>query len=493
MSIRLLAALAGLVYAASSAIAAESYLITGAQVADGSGSPLRNAAVRIEGQRISEIGPLQPRPGEIVVHADGLVLAPGFIDTHNHSTETLDSDPLAESQISQGITTVLLGQDGNSPLPIAAYLAKRRAHPAALNVQILVGHATLRRKVMGDDFRRAARPAEIAAMAKLVDASMRGGASGLSTGLEYEVGSYSTTEEVISLARVAARHRGIYVSHLRDESDHAFDSFREIVRIGREAGLPVQISHIKLGTAGVWGRAGEAVSFIAAERAKGLDITADCYPYDAWSSTITVLVPDKRYDDPASVERGLADVGGAANVTITSCKAHPDYEFHTLDAIARQAGLTPVQLFTRIVQDGGAGAVVKAMKDDDIRVFYQAPWVMVGSDGGIGMRHPRGAGTYPRVLGVFVRERGWLTLPEAIRKMTSLPAWRLGLKDRGVIRPGMRADLVLFDPATVIDRSTFAEPTKRSAGIEKVWVNGQLVWNGNRATGALPGQVLRRQ
>jgi N-acyl-D-amino-acid deacylase len=306
------------------------------------------------------------------------------------------------------------------------------------------------------------------------------------------VGSYSTTEEVIALARVAARHHGIYVSHLRDESDHAFDSFHEIVRIGHEAGLPVQISHIKLGTAAVWGKAPEAVRYIEEERAKGLDITADCYPYDAWGSTITVLIPDKRYDNPASVERGLADVGGAANVSITSCKAHPDYEFHTLDAIARQVGQTPMQAFSQIVKDGGAGVVVKAMKDDDIRTFYQAPWVMVGSDGGIGMRHPRGAGTYPRVLGLFVRERNWLTLPEAIRKMTSLPAWRLGLPDRGAIRSGMKADLVLFDDATVLDQSTFSEPTKLSRGIGKVWVNGELVWDANRTTGALPGQVLHR-
>lgn len=489
MSFRLLAGVACCCCAA----AAESYLITGAQVADGSGSPLRQADVRVEGERITEIGHLKPKPRDIVVPAGGLILAPGFIDTHNHSTEALDTDPAAESQVSQGITTVLLGQDGGSPLPVAEYLEKRRVHAAAINVQMLVGHATVRRKVMGDDFRRAARPDEIGAMEQLVDQAMQEGATGLSTGLEYEVGSYSTTEEVIALARVAARHHGIYVSHLRDESDHAFDSFREIVRIGREAGLPVQISHIKLGTAGVWGRAGEAVKFIEEARAEGLDITADCYPYDAWGSTITVLIPDKRYDDPVSVGRGLADVGGAANVTMTSCKAHPSYEFHTLDAVARQANVTPVQMFSQIVKDGGAGVVVKAMKDDDIRAFYQAPWVMVGSDGGIGMRHPRGAGTYPRVLGLFVRERGWLTLPEAIRKMTSLPAWRMGLKNRGSIRPGMRADLVLFDAATVIDRSTFSEPLKLSQGIRKVWVNGALVWNGDRATGALPGQVLRRE
>lgn len=474
----------------SSAYAA-TFLIAGAGVADGTGAPLRRADVRVQDDRIAEVGQLKPKPGETVISGAGLILAPGFIDPHNHSTDALDSDPAAESQVSQGITTAILGQDGSSPLPISAYLAKRKANPAAINVQLMVGHATVRRQVMGDDFRRPARMDEIIAMQKLVDQAMTDGAAGLSTGLEYLVGSYSTTEEVIALAKVAARHHGIYISHVRDESDHAFDSFREIIRIGREAGLPVQISHIKLGTAGVWGKAREAVAMIDAERAKGLDITADCYPYDAWGSTITVLVSGERYDDPAAVARGLDDIGGAQNVLITSHKAHPEYEFHTLAEVAGKASLTPVEMFRKIVKDGGASVVVTAMKDDDIRTFYKAPWVMVGSDGGIGMRHPRGAGTYPRVLGLYVRERGWLSLPEAIHKMTAMPAERMRLNDRGMIRAGMKADLVLFSADSVIDHSTFQAPTNLSEGIRKVWVNGELVWDG-KATGAHPGRVLRR-
>jgi N-acyl-D-amino-acid deacylase len=473
-------------------ISAETFLITGATVADGSGAPLKRVSVRVDGARILEVGNLRPKVSEKIVHAEGLVLAPGFIDTHNHSTEALDKNPGADSQVAQGITTVLLGQDGSSPLPVADYLKKRKDSPSALNIQMMVGHATVRRKVMADDFRRAARPEEIAEMEKLVDRAMRDGAVGLSTGLEYEVGSYSTTEEAIALAKVAGRHHGIYVSHVRDESDLAFDSFREIIRIGEEARLPVQISHIKLGTAAVWGKAAEAVRLIDAARAKGVDLTADCYPYDAWSSTITVMVPNKKYDDPASVEKALADVGGAGNVTITSCRAHPDYEFHTLDEIAKGKGVTPVQIYIDVVKDGGAGVVVKAMIDDDIRKFYQQPWVMVGSDGGIGMRHPRGAGTFPRVLGVFVRERHWLTLPEAIRKMTSLPASRLLLNDRGAIRSGAVADLVLFDADKIVDRSTFPDPLKLAEGVRKVWVHGELVWDDGHSTGAHPGQVLNR-
>ncbi len=227
-------------------------------------------------------------------------------------------------------------------------------------------------------------------------------------------------------------------------------------------------------------------------RRSGVDITADCYPYDAWHSTITVLVPNKRYDDPASVERALADVGGAANVTITECAAHKDYEFRNLEEIAREKHITPVELFMQIVKDGGAGVIGKSMMEPDIRTFYQQPWVMVASDGGLGMRHPRGAGTFPKVLGRYVREQQWLALPEAIRKMTSLPAQRLRWKDRGVLRKGMKADLVLFNPATVIDRSTFPEPHQLSTGIEKVFVNGELVWDADKPTGARPGRVLSR-
>lgn len=465
-------------------------LITGAQVADGSGAPLRRADVRIDGDRIAAIGNLRPLASDRVVNGTGLVLAPGFIDTHNHSTEGLDREPAASSQVSQGITTLVLGQDGGSPWPVAEWLEKRRTSPVAMNVLTLVGHATVRRRVMGDDFRRTATSGEIARMAALVDQAMSEGAVGLSSGLEYEVGSYSTTGEVIALAKAAARHHGIYVSHVRDESDKAFDAFREIIRIGEEAGLPVQISHIKLGTAGVWGKAGDAVQLVKQARARGLDVTADWYPYDAWASTIAVLVPDKRYDDPASVGRGLSDVGGAGNITITHCTKHPGYEMRKMDEVARSAGVSPVELFIRIVKDGGAGIVCKAMTEADMRVFFQEPWVMVASDGGIGMRHPRGAGTFPRVLGRLVRDEQWATLPEAVRKMTSLPAARYGLEGRGAIREGAFADLVLFDPASVMDRATFEKPLELPEGIRTVFVNGEMVWNGGKVTGSLPGRVL---
>jgi N-acyl-D-amino-acid deacylase len=220
-------------------------------------------------------------------------------------------------------------------------------------------------------------------------------------------------------------------------------------------------------------------------------VTADCYPYDAWSSTIRVLIPSGRHDNAPDVARGLADVGGPGNITIVNCRSHPDYEFKTMAEIASREGISAVDLYMKIVRDGGAGVVCRSMIERDIKTFYQQPWVMVSSDGGINSRHPRGAGSYPRVLGRFVRERRWLSLTEAIRKMTSLPASRLRISDRGLIRAGLKADLVLFDSDRVIDRSTFEKPGLLSEGIKHVFVNGVEVWRNGAVTGELPGRALR--
>jgi N-acyl-D-amino-acid deacylase len=466
--------------------------IVGADLADGSGRALRRANVRFVGDRIVSVGVGGPQRGDIVINGAGLVVAPGFIDIHNHSAEELGNDPAAATQVAQGITTVVVGPDGGSPWPIGEYLAERRRSPAAVNVAAFAGHATVRRLVMGDDFKRPARADEVARMATLVDQAMREGAMGLSSGLEYEVGGYAETSELVELSTVAARYGGVYMSHIRDEADKSFEALREAIAIGERAHIPVQISHIKLGTVGVWHKATEAIAIVEAARKRGVDVTADEYPYNAWSSTITVLVPDKRYDYPPSVEKALADVGGAANVLIVRHAAHPEYEFHTLDAVAKDRKTTPVELFIQIVRDGGAGVVCTSMVDDDMRAFYQQPWVMVASDGGIGTRHPRGAGTFPRVLGRYVRDERWLTLPEAIRKMTSAPAERLKLAQRGRIVAGAIADVVLFNPKTVLDRSTFSEPGILPAGIEKVFVGGELAWDGGKPVSARSGKAIAR-
>lgn len=472
-------------------------VIVNARIADGSGAPLRAASVRIAGDRIARIGAFEPGPGEQVIDASGLVLAPGFIDLHNHSDGDLPGEPLAESQIAQGLTSILIGADGDSPWPIGEWLDARRRAPSALNVAVIAGHATVRELVMQKDFRRAARPDEVQRMADLVEQGMGEGAVGLSSGIEYDLASYATTDELVTMAAAAARHGGFYMSHIRDEADRSFEALAEEIEVGERAPIPVQHSHIKLGTVNVWNRAQEYIRVIEAARRRGVDFLADCYPYDAWNSTIKVLVPDKQYENPASVERALADVGGADRITITEFSPNRSYEMHTLEQLAQAAGISAVEMYIRVIREGDAGGedatvIGRTMTEADIEAFYRQPWVMVASDGGLGSLHPRGAGTFPRVLGRYVREKGWLTLPEAVRKMTALPAQRLGWKDRGVVREGAFADLVLFDPDTVIDRATFAEPKLPPVGIEKVFVNGELVWSDGKPTGARPGRALSR-
>lgn len=469
-----------------------STLIRNATVIDGTGRSRFTADIRIVNGTITTIGKAKPGAGDRVIDATGLVLAPGFIDIHNHSESGLLSEGTAANQVSQGITTVIIGPDGGSPWPLSEYFSKI-FRKTAVNVGAFIGHGTLRTEVLKDDLARPATQAEIRQMSVMLEQAMKEGAFGLSSGLEYDAGFAATTEELIELSRVAAKHDGIYMTHLRDEEEGVMNAIREAIRIGREAKIPVQISHIKMGNRSVWNRSSEAVSIINDARKNGLDITADAYPYIAWASTITVLVPSRKHDDPAEVQKGINAIGGADRVLITSCRAFPAYEGKTLDEAAKLADKTTVETYIEIVKGGGAGVVGFGMTEEDVKAFYQTPWVMASSDGGIGGRHPRGTGTFPRILGSFVREKKWLTLEEAVRKSSAMPAARLGLKDRGTIKKGMAADLVLFDPVKVIDRATFSEPQLFSEGIEKVFVNGEIVWDGDTTTGKLPGTILRRR
>ena len=472
-----------------------SLLIMNARIADGTGSPLRKGNVRVALNHIVGVGDLQPEKDEPILDAHGLVLAPGFIDIHNHSTDELQKDPLAETQIAQGITTLIVGADGESPWPLIQYVRTQEQNQASLNVGVLAGHATIREQVMSKDFKRVATPAEVKQMEMLMSQAMNQQALGLSSGLEYEVGSYSATDEVAALAKVAAERGGFYMTHIRDEGDLSFEALHEEIAIGERAHIPLESSHIKLGTVSVQGRAAEYIKIIEAARKRGVDFLADCYPYDAWHSNLKVIIPNKKYEDPQSVAKALADNGGASHITITHFTPNPSYVGHTLEQLAKTYSVSPVDMYIRIIREGDAAnteaeIIGQSMIESDIKAFYQQPWVMVASDGGINSEHPRGAGTFPRVLGLYVREKHWLTLPEAIRKMTSLPAQRLAWKDRGVIRAGAFADLVLFNPDTVIDHSTYANPTALPTGIEKVFVNGQLVWDSGKPTGARPGFVI---
>lgn len=468
-----------------------SVFIENATIIDGTGRKGYIANLRVEGDRIVGIGKIRPKYADKLINGAGLVLAPGFIDIHNHSESGLLREGTAANQVSQGITTILVGPDGGSPWPIAEYFSKLNGK-IAVNVGSFIGHAEVRNQVLKNDYKRVATADEIAAMAKLIEQAMQEGAFGLSSGLEYDVGFMATIEEMIELAKIAAKYKGIYMSHIRDEEEGFRAAMEEAIRIGREAKMPVQISHIKMGNRNVWGKSAEAIELIEAAKKAGQDVTADAYPYTAWASTITVLVPSRKHEDRSEVEKGLHNVGGADKVLITSHAANRSYEMKNMAEIAASKGISPVDLYIEIVKNGGAGVVCNSMNEADVKAFHAKPWVMVSSDGGIGSRHPRGTGTFTRVLGRFVRENKWLTLEQAIHKMTEMPAARLGLKDRGIIKKGMKADLVLFDAKTVIDRATFAEPQILSDGIKSVFVNGVSVWDGSKITNATPGVILKR-
>lgn len=435
-----------------------------------------------------------------MISARGLIVAPGFIDTHSHVDGGLLGTPDAQSAIRQGITTAIIGQDGGSHLPLSGYFAQLQAKHVALNIASFVGHGTVRGEVMGKNYKRAATPAEVRKMAALVEGEMRSGALGLSSGLEYDPGLYSMTGEVVACARVAAKHGGLYISHVRDEENEAFTSFKELIRIADQAHLPGQISHIKLGSRPVWNRAKEALRLMSGAKGRGLDISADVYPYTYWRSTIIVISPTRDWTNRAAWQRGLDEIGGPGNVLLSTYSPDLSWQGKTLAQISKETGRDAVTLIQEIVHkthDEGAtgkeGVVVTAMQESDLRRFIAAPNIMFCTDGGLNGAHPRAAGTYPRILGRYVRQLHVLTLENAVCKMTSLPAKRMGLADRGILRRGMKADIVLFDPRKVLDTATTAHPLTPPVGLPCVIVNGVPVLEDGKMTGQRPGMVLRRE
>lgn len=473
-------------------------VIRGGTIYDGTGAPACKADVRIVGDTIVQVGRVTVQPGDKVIDATGLAVSPGFIDAHSHADGGVFDDPGAETHIRQGITTSVVGEDGGSHFPLADFFSHLQAKPVALNFASFVGHGTIRHEVMGDADRKPT-PAEEAKMRALVDQEMRSGALGLSTGLEYVPNRYANTDEVVDLATVAAKHHGIYISHVRNEDKYAFAAFKELIEVARRAHLPAEINHIKLGSSVVWHKAPDVISMMKAARQEGLDITADVYPYLYWQSTIRVLITTENFDDRKQWEQGLADIGGPERVLLTSYSPDPSWAGHTLTEIATTTGKDPITVAQTVVSQcygpgkhGEESVVVSAMCEDDLRTFIGCPLISFCSDGGLHVTHPRGAGSFPRDLGVYVRENGLLTLSEAIRKMTSQPAARFGFKDRGRIAPGMKADITVFDPKTVVDTATTKSPWSAPLGIPTVLVNGVAVLLDGKVTGAHPGRPLPR-
>jgi N-acyl-D-amino-acid deacylase len=481
---------------------ASDVLIKNVLVFDGRGKKPFVADVRVKGDRIEEIGKnLEPRRGEAVRDEHGLALAPGFIDMHSHHDVGIFQDLDAEAVTRQGVTTVFVGQDGDSNFPLADFFTHLEKSPAAINFASMVGQATLREQVMGKDLYRPSTAEELSRMQDLLSRELQAGAFGLSTGLEYEKAHFATTEELIGLSKVAARSGGFYISHVRDEAKGVFTSYDEIIRIGREGKIPVEITHIKLASPSVWHTAKTRMPVVFAKaKQDGVNLKADVYPYTYWHSTLRVLVTDRDFYNPEKVERGIADNGGAPNLLIPKYAPDPSLAGKTLEQIAGIWKVSPVEAYMRMIKateaevNGGEEleeVIGTSMSEDDVRWFVANPRTMFSSDGALHGAHPRGAGAFPRVLGRYVREQHVLPLETAIHKMTLMSAEQLGLKDRGRIAKGYIADLVVFDPATVIDQSTIEHPQEPPKGIPDVMVSGEWVVRDGKVTGAHPGRVIR--
>lgn len=476
-------------------------LVLGARVLDGTGRPPALLDVRWVGDRITELGDLEPRPGEAVLDGAGLFLAPGFIDTHSHHDRGLREEPEARGAVSQGITTIVVGQDGGSPHPLGPWLDDLEQAPVAVNVAAFTGHNTLRERVLGDDWRRAATPDEVERMAALLRADLEAGALGLSTGLEYDPGIYAHPDEVLALARVAADEGGRYISHLRSEDRTLDAALEELIEIGRQTGMPVQVSHMKLAMKGLWGQAGRVLERLERARAEGIDVTADVYPYTFWQSTMTVLLTERDFTDRAAFAYALDEMVPPEGMIVARYAPDPSVEGATLAEVAERWGTDPVDTYMRLVagreearaagRDASESVLATSMDPADVDALLRWPHSNVSSDGALAGAHPRGWGAFPRVLAA-VRERDLMSWEQAVHRMTGLAAAHMGLPDRGVLRPGAIADLVLFDPETVTDRATTEDPHRPADGIVQVWVAGRPVWRDGAPTGERPGRVLRR-
>jgi N-acyl-D-amino-acid deacylase len=525
-------------------------LIVHGQILDGSASPAIDASVAVRDGKIAEIGRLDQVTAKRVIDATGLVVAPGFIDLHSHSDFTLLVDGNAQSKIRQGVTTEILGEsDSAGPVlgpaadefdknlkptgirrdwkTLGEYFARLERQHISVNIASYVGSGQVRADVIGYT-NRPAHDDEMDAMRQLVDQAMREGAIGVSSGLIYVPNMYANTKELIELGKVAAKYGAIYTSHVRGEGAHGVQAIQEAIQISIKANLPAHILHFKVDGKDNWGHMAQQIKTIEEARSNGVAITADQYPYIAAMTGLEQCLPprylegtsqqvvarlksaDARSRIREDISNGLPgwednevkSVGGWHGVMVASCQKpeNKKYEGQRMDEVAKMMGKDPVDaLCDLLISEGGsAEAIYFSMSEPDVELAMKQPWVGIGSDGSavspemifVGKPHPRFYGTFPRVLGVYVREKKVLTLPEAVHKMTGLSAKIIGLTDRGLLKPGMAADITLFDPATVIDRATFENPAQYPVGIPYVIVNGVVVIDKGEHTGAKPGRVL---
>ncbi|HUV13491.1 MAG TPA: D-aminoacylase, partial [Acidobacteriota bacterium] len=487
-------------------------------VVDGSGNVPAVKDIVVRAGRIASIEDHAEAKGILEIDATGLAVSPGFIDVHSHVDQELLDQPDNHNNILQGITTVVGGNCGHSPVDMGGFFAQLEEKGTTANVACLIGHNSVREEVMG--FRAAeASAAELTEMQGLVRAAMKAGALGLSTGLLYPPGTFASFEEVLALAQVVAGFDGLYASHIRNEEHQIWEAVDEVLRIGQGAGIRTQISHIKLAADAFWGQASRYRNLLSDSRKGGLRVRADQYPYPAGSATLENILPRwtldggreaflERAKDPATrariiqgiLEGRLASARGVNRgeiVYISRCEAHPACEGKNLLQRCEEKGFEPTpenaaEMAIRLLEDGPVSAVNFLMSEADVRTFLVDPEIMISTDGGVtqygeGVPHPRNYGTYPRLLGKYVREEGLLTLEEAIRKCTSLPASHMGFEGRGYLKPGNWADIVVFDPATIIDMATFQQPHQYPEGIRYVVVNGTVTVEGKQIKGPRGG------
>lgn len=480
-------------------------LIQNVKLIDGTGSASRNESVRLKDEKIWEIGDLTPFEKEIVIDGNGLVLAPGFIDSHSHHFGGLDKTPEAIPTASQGITTIIIGQDGGSYSmdSLQKFFNQRKV---AVNIGSYTGHSTLRSKVMGaKSLYRTAKTNEIEQMKALLINELGKGSFGLNTGLEYESAFFSNREEVLELAKVAASKGGRYMSHIRSEDINLAEAIDEIIEIGRQTKMPVQIAHIKIAKKDNWKTSPQLIAQLQKARAEGINITADCYPYNFWNSTLRVLFPNRDYTNPVSAEFAVNQLFDPEKSVLVRFAPNKTYAGKTISEIAQIRNEKPSQTLMNLIAiaadfeeknpdfDEGIEAIMgKSMDDFDVNNLLLWQHTNICSDGS-SSGHPRGHGTFTRVLGRYVREQKLMPLETAIYKMTGLTAEHLGITDRGTIAVGNYADLVLFNPETVIDNANIQNGKALSSGIEKVWVNGEIVYLNQKPTGKLTGKLLKRQ
>ncbi len=492
------------------------------RIVDGTGSPWYLGDVAIRGDTIVRIAPRIEAPARRVIDAARKVVAPGFIDLHTHARRGIFDVPTADNYVRQGVTTLMEGPDGSSPLPIKPFLDRVAATRVTPNVGVFIGQGTVREHVIGS-VDREATPAELDTMRAIVRQGMEEGAFGLSSGLFYVPGTFTPTAEVVALAKVAGGMGVIYTSHMRDEASRVLESVRETIEVGEKGGLPTQISHHKvIGTAN-WGRSVETLKLVDDARVRGVDATVDQYPYTASQTSIeAALMPAwaleggrtaalKRLQTASTrselrketarlilQERGGGD---PQNVQLARCDWDPALDGKRLGDVTRGRGLAPTienaaETALWIVEQGGCRGIFHAIGEEDLQRILRHPATMIASDGevpvfGVASPHPRSYGTFVRVLGRYVRDLHVITLEDAVRKMSALPAQRIGLADRGVLREGIKADIVVFDPLTVRDVATFERPHQYAEGVFSVVINGQIAFEDGAMTPARPGRIVR--